>query len=74
MQRIVASLMQPSDDFSTERDAVVVLLFYATGIRLAELTGIRTEDFSDGYRTLKVRGKGDKERIVPVIDPAASCC
>ena len=72
MQRIVASLMQPSDDFSTERDAVVVLLFYATGIRLAELTGIRTEDFSDGYRTLKVRGKGDKERIVPVIEPVAA--
>lgn len=49
--------MQPSDDFSTERDAVVVLLFYATGIRLAELTGIRTEDFSDGYPDVEGEGQ-----------------
>ena len=72
MYRIVESLLQPTDDFETERDAVVVLLFYATGIRLAELTGIRLDDFSPDYTVLKVRGKGDKERVVPVIEPVAA--
>ena len=64
MHRIVEELLQPTDDFETERDAVVVLLFYATGIRL--------DDFSSGYSVLKIRGKGDKERVVPVIEPVAA--
>ena len=72
MKRLTDSLMQPSGDFATERDALIILLFYATGIRLAELRDIRVSDFSDGFTRLKVRGKGDKERIVPVVGPAAA--
>ncbi len=49
------------------RDEVIVLLFYACGIRLAELTGIREGDFSSGGSQLRVHGKGDKERVIPVI-------
>ena len=71
MHRLAQSLMLPTDDFTLERDAVVVLLFYATGIRLAELVGIQIDDFSDGFTMLRVRGKGDKERVVPVIEPVA---
>lgn len=71
MQRIVASLAGESDDPDAERDALVVLLFYSTGIRLAELTDIRTDDFSADFTMLKVRGKGDKERIVPVVGAVA---
>ena len=71
MKRLTASLMSPSDDFEIERDALVILLFYATGIRLAELRDIRVSDFSDHFTRLKVRGKGDKERVVPVIAPVA---
>lgn len=72
MQRLSASLREASDDFLTERDALIVLLFYATGIRLAELRDIRVGDFSEGFTRLKVRGKADKERIVPVIAAAAA--
>ncbi|WP_297451442.1 tyrosine recombinase XerC [uncultured Alistipes sp.] len=72
MQRIAESFREPSDDFRTERDALVILLFYSTGMRLAELTGVSTDDFSDGFRCVKIRGKGDKERIVPVVEPVAA--
>lgn len=52
------------------RDRAIIELFYSTGIRLSELTGLNIEDihFSDGL--VKVRGKGRKERIVPVGRPA----
>lgn len=69
MRRLAASLTSPSEDFQTERDALIILLFYATGIRLSELTGIRLSDFSSDFSQLKVRGKGDKERLVPIIEP-----
>ncbi len=72
MHTILKSLVTPTDDLLTERDALIVLLFYATGIRLAELVDIKIEDFSDHYSMLKVRGKGDKERVVPVIDAVSA--
>lgn len=57
-----------ANDFEQVRDALMILMFYKCGIRLAELIGINTEDISFDLTTLKVRGKGDKERIVPLTD------
>ncbi|MBO5875232.1 MAG: tyrosine-type recombinase/integrase [Alistipes sp.] len=57
-----------ANDFEQVRDALMVLMFYKCGIRLAELIGINTEDLSADLGQLKVRGKGDKERIVPLTD------
>lgn len=54
-------------DFIEQRNALIILMFYATGIRLSELQGVKVRDFSDDFRHLKVRGKGDKERIVPIV-------
>ncbi len=51
------------------RHAVVELL-YATGIRVAELCALDREDIDRGRNTVRVLGKGDKERIVPVGVPA----
>ena len=51
------------------RDETIVLLFYSTGIRLAELLAAKVEDLSDDLSRLKVRGKGDKERVVPLVGP-----
>lgn len=56
-----------SHDFEQVRDALIVLMFYKCGIRLAELIGIDTTDISHDHTTLKVRGKGDKERIIPLV-------
>lgn len=52
------------------QNALIITLFYSTGIRLAELLDIRLGDFSDGFRDLRIRGKGDKERIVPLVEYA----
>ena len=58
-----------SEDFVTVRDALTVAMFYGCGIRLAELIALNRNDFSDDYRQGRIRGKGDKERIVPLVDP-----
>lgn len=72
MNSLVDELLDPSDDFLAQRDALVILLLYATGIRLAELLSLRIDDFSDDFDILKIKGKGDKERIVPVVGPVAA--
>jgi integrase/recombinase XerC len=52
------------------RDAAVLELLYATGIRVSELCGLSAGRFDLGRRTVRVLGKGDKERTVPVGVPA----
>lgn len=56
-----------SPELLERRNALILLMFYATGIRLSELQQIHLDDFSSDHRSLKVRGKGDKERIVPIV-------
>lgn len=58
---------EPGDDFTARRDALVVLLFYTCGVRLAELVGIDRDDLSEDLSTLRVRGKGDRERQLPLL-------
>lgn len=53
------------------RDALVLELLYSTGIRRAEMAGIRIGDVDSRGSTVRVRGKGDKERIVPFGASAA---
>ncbi|HET9972284.1 MAG TPA: tyrosine recombinase XerC [Streptosporangiaceae bacterium] len=52
------------------RDSAVLEMLYATGIRVSELCGLEPGHFDHGRRTVRVRGKGDKERTVPVGVPA----
>jgi integrase/recombinase XerC len=67
MRRLLDAITAPTGDLETERDALVVLLFYATGIRLAELLEITDGDYSPAAGELRVTGKGDKQRIVPLL-------
>ena len=56
--------------FVDVRNLAVLELFYSTGIRLSELQGLSRADLDLVSQTVKVRGKGRKERIVPVGDHA----
>ena len=69
MRDVLAECAAPAEGFAAERDALIVLLFYACGLRLAELVGIDRDDFSADFRSLRIRGKGDKERQVPLLEP-----
>ncbi|MDP4689267.1 MAG: tyrosine recombinase XerC [Candidatus Nanopelagicales bacterium] len=54
------------------RDVAILEVLYATGIRVGELTGLNVGDVDMIRRTLRVVGKGDRERMVPFGVPAAS--
>jgi integrase/recombinase XerC len=53
------------------RDRAILELFYGSGIRVGELTGLTVENLDLDQRLVKIRGKGNKERIVPIGRPAA---
>jgi integrase/recombinase XerC len=52
------------------RDAAIMELLYASGIRVSELCGLDVGDLDHSRRTIRVLGKGGKERTVPVGLPA----
>jgi integrase/recombinase XerC len=56
--------------FQEARDLAILELFYGTGMRLAELAGLNVGDVDAVADQAKVRGKGRKERILPVGRPA----
>lgn len=68
MTTIVSECGPDSEDFQTERNSLIVLMFYTCGLRLAELVGIDRGDFSADYTSLRIRGKGDKQRMVPILE------
>ncbi|PNI09921.1 recombinase XerC [Arthrobacter sp. AFG7.2] len=53
------------------RNRAIVELLYATGVRVGELAGLDVDDLDPDRRTLRVIGKGNKERTVPYGVPAA---
>ena len=63
------SSMMKSVDFSKltgERDKLIIMLLYGSGLRVSELTSLSVNDIykEDGF--VKVTGKGDKQRLVPI--------
>jgi len=69
MMNILSAEAQ-GDDITGLRNKAIMELFYSSGIRLSELTGLNVEDLDVGQSLLKIRGKGSKERLVPIGGPA----
>ena len=55
-----------ADNWQGRTEKLVLDLFYATGMRLSELIQLKESQIDSSYRQIKVLGKGNKERIIPV--------
>src|SRR3990167_862222 len=62
-----------TQDFKGYRDKAVLESLYSSGLRVSELVGLNLEDIDLNTRLVKVKGKGNKERIVPIGKKAISC-
>lgn len=62
----VLSLPTP-ENFKEVRNLAIVMMFYSTGIRRAELIGIKIQDLDIQNKMLKVLGKRNKERYIPLL-------
>ena len=61
------NLIAGNDDFESLRNKLIIELFYATGIRRSELINIKITDIDYVNETVKVLGKRNKERFIPLI-------
>lgn len=68
----VMDILAEDKSFEGLRDRLMVEFFYSTGIRRAELINIKVGDVSVGDNTLKVLGKRNKERIIPLLPSVLS--
>jgi integrase/recombinase XerC len=66
MDELLDSTVVFDDSFPSVRDKMMMELFFGTGMRLSELIGLKESDVSFYEHTVKVLGKGNKERIVPI--------
>lgn len=60
----------PEPSAAGARDRALLELLYASGLRVAEGCGLDLDDLDEARRTVRVVGKGDKERVVPVGETA----
>jgi len=64
----VLDLDNYEDNFTGVRDRLIIDLFYTTGIRRIELIQLKISDLNINNKHIKVLGKRNKERIIPLID------
>lgn len=72
MESLLAIKPEADDSFAFWRDYVVLELLYGTGIRLSESIGLKEGDLNLQSGTIKVLGKRNKERIIPITSGLVS--
>ena len=66
----VLEILKGEDSFIGLRNKLIIELFYSTGMRRGELVNLKLNDISDSQKTIKVLGKRNKERIIPLLPSA----
>lgn len=70
MLRAAIAMAAEDDSAHGARDVAILEVLYASGIRVSEVCGLDLDAIDDARQTLRVLGKGDKERTVPIGTPA----
>lgn len=65
-RHLLASLSTATEDWKTLNAKMLISLFYATGMRSSELIGLREKQVDMSKSCIKVLGKGNKERVIPI--------
>ena len=65
-KQLLETLNASTEDWKTLNAKMLISLFYATGMRLSELINLKEKQLDPGRSQLRVLGKGNKERIIPV--------
>lgn len=66
VNNLVHALNGAAEDWKSLNKKMLVAIFYATGMRLSELTGLKETQVDESRGQIKVLGKGNKERVIPV--------
>jgi integrase/recombinase XerC len=66
VKQLMETLNQSTEDWKTLNAKMLIMLFYSTGMRLSELINLKERQLDFSRSQIKVLGKGNKERIIPV--------
>ncbi len=66
LQQVLSPIDEPEESFQSVRDQLIIDMLYSSGMRRAELIGLQMSDLDIGRAQLKVLGKGNKERLIPI--------
>lgn len=67
-EKLIRALDSSAGDWKSLNARALIAVFYATGMRLSELLNLREKQIDFGRRQVKVLGKGNKERVLPLAD------
>src|SRR5580658_1758506 len=70
LQKTKKGAGRPISQAAALRDVAVLETIYSCGLRISELCGLRADDIDHEQQIVRVRGKGKKERLVPIGKPA----
>lgn len=66
LETLRAAINTGTEDWKSLNTRMLLNLFYVTGMRLSELIGLKLRQIDSAKRVIKILGKGNKERIVPI--------